>query len=198
MLRRLYLWCWPLLGLVLVAWLVQHSLVLWHFLLPRVPVLAPYDPRFMAIWGKLTPLLWHAVWLALIALVIWYGWDWVRGFALLDVFALALRRFLLRSTVGNTDQTLDTASQHRANRAIKSVKMRYQWRSPHSVTVSVRLPTDQLTAKIVRERVVGGLGDDGLSAISWLDRVRWWPLKERHWELDQSKPRWLKITGLKD
>lgn len=198
MARRFYLWLWPLLTFVLVAWLVQHSLTLWHFLLPRVPVLAPYDPRFMAIWSKLTPLLWHVVWLILGVLVLWYVWDWARGYALLDVYALILRHFLLRSTVGNTDQTLDTASQHRANRAIRSVKVRYQWRFPHAVTVLVRLPADQVTAKIVRERVVGGLGDDQLSAVSWLDRARWWPLKDRHWELDDTKARWLKITGLKD
>ena len=198
MIRRLYLWIWPLLILVLATWLVQHSLAVWHLLLPRIPALAPHDPSFMAAWGFATPLLWRAVRLALVALVTWYAWDWIHGYALLDVFALSLRRFLLRSTAGNTDQTLDTASQHRANRSIRSVKMRYSWHKPHAVTVLVRLPADQTTAKIVRERVVGGLGDDDLAAVSWLKRARWWPLNGRQGVREDSKSRWLKITGLKD
>ena len=76
--------------------------------------------------------------------------------------------------------------------------MRYSWLKPHNITISVRLSANQNTSKIVRERVIYGLGDDEITVISWLNRCKLWPLKGRHWELDQNSSRYIRIIGHKD
>lgn len=127
----------------------------------------------MSFWTNTTLLLWHLVWIFTGLLIAWYIIDWLRGYALLDFFAYRLRSFLLRSTSNNTDLTFDAAAQKQANRAIRSIKLRYSWIKPHNVMVFVRLPSNQNTAKIVRDRVVGGLGDDEITVVSWLNHCQW-------------------------
>lgn len=195
--RRIYIWGWFYAILVLIAWLVKHSITLWRFLIFHFTFLSSLDPIFMAYWPTITFWLYRAVVTFSYGLVIWYVWDWLRGYALLDFFSYRLRAFLLRSTVKVTDQTVDVAVQNKANRAIKSVKLRYQWFSPHMVIATIHLPSNQIIAKVVRERVIGGLGDDEINTISWLNRCKVWPLSRRHWELDQSSLHYLKFIGRK-
>lgn len=197
MVRRIYLWFWPYFILILLAFLASKSIDLWHFLSLHLVFLQQFDRRFMTIWSTVTPFLQHLVLITTCFLVIWYIWDWIRGYALLDFFAYKLRNFLLRSTSNNTDQTFDVIAQKQANHAMRSIKLRFSWLKPHNVIVLIRLPSNQNTARIIRDRVVNGLGDDEITVISWLNRCQWWPLSNRHWELDQSNQRYLKIIGIK-
>ena len=197
MVRRFYLWFWPYFILILLAFLANKSIDLWHFLSLHLAFLQPFDQDFVTIWTATTHFLWHLVWITTCLLVIWYIWDWIRGYALLDFFAYRLRNFLLRSTSNNTDETFDVIAQKQANRAIRSIKLRFNWSKRHNVIVLIHLPSNQNTARIIRDRVVNGLGDDEITVISWLNRCQWWPLSSRHWELDQNNQRYLKIVGMK-
>lgn len=198
MARRMYIWGWPYAILLLITWLIKHSLTVWHYFIAHFTNFQCFDSSFTFYWSVVMLWLWRAVWFCTILLMAWYVWDWLRGYAILDPFSYRLRHFLLRSTAGNTDSTLDISSQKQANHYIKSVKMRYCWSSPHLIVVSIRLPNDQTIAKIVRDRIVGGLGDDEISVISLLNRSQCWPLKGRYWELNQNSSRYLRIIGRKD
>ena len=198
MIRRFYDWFWPFIGVTLFAYIVKYSVNVWHFFTAHIWQLQQFDHSFMIKWVQLNSWCWRIVKFYILFIVIWYLWDWIRGYALLDFFSYQLRFFLLRNTARNTDQTFDKSGQKRANRSICSTKMRYSWLKPHNITISVRLSANQNTSKIVRERVIYGLGDDEITVISWLNRCKLWPLKGRHWELDQNSSRYIRIIGHKD
>lgn len=195
MARRVYIWGWPYIILILVTLLVRYSIVLWHHLIAHFVYFQRFDSIFGSYWSITILWLWRAVWICTILLALWYVFDWLQGYAVLDFFSYQLRSFLLRSI---NDNILDASSQRQANRYIKSIKMRYCWRSPHLVIVTIRLPNNQTVAKIVRNRIISGLGDDEISAISWLNLRKFWLLRNRHWELDQSSSHYIKLIGRKN
>lgn len=195
MTRRFYLWGWPYIVLIVLSFFVKHSITLWNFLITHVAVLQRFNSTFVIIWTDVTHFFVLLILIITFMLFAWYIWDWIRGYALLDFLSYRLRIFLLRNTSDNTDQTFDLNVQKKANHFIRSIKIRRNWRSPHTISVFVRLPNNQNTAKVVRERIIGGLGDDEITAISWLNHSNYWPLKNRHWELEQSSPHYLKIIG---
>lgn len=197
MIRRFREWFWPYLVLILVYLIVHHLVDLWHFLIIHVWQLQQYDMTVQHYWNVANTDLRRLILIFAIILICWYVWDFYRGYSIMDYYSVRLRNYLIRGTRNITDQTIDVNSQDRANKKLRSLKIKRDWKKPHKVTVLIRLSSNQNISSILRERIFGGLGSDDNSVIAWLNRQTGKLIGDRHWSIEQSN-RYIIIIGEKD
>lgn len=152
--------------------------------------------EFVDYLNKLNNLNDWVIMIFFVFCILWYVYDWIRGYAIMDLQSIRLRRYFQKNITGNS-VIFETKLESKVNDQLKKIKIRRKWKKPNDVVVVIKLPNNQEVANGVNDRLEKG----EYSVVDWLQKqtgVYAIGLRNRHWHVNRDKMKKIIIVGERD